>query len=256
MVQERRAHGQVGNQALYDWFLQPSHLTILFALLMSLLVGAIISSPSQFTMDRLVGMGVIFAMLGLAWLDKRMQVQHQAVPWEKLATRLGLTCQVSKGFFDTRVSVVGSYRGRSVTLYTPRQGKGQVPLTRIEIVLENRTEASFRLRGPFSRNEVMYDQVTTDLFEASDSRQFGHDQRFFIRSKPVHLVTNLMSNKPIWSKLLQLERLTSIELDRQVLLFEQMGILQDVDQLQGHIELLSKLADSIETQSAAKAHLT
>ncbi|MGB0389868.1 MAG: hypothetical protein ACPGWR_34025, partial [Ardenticatenaceae bacterium] len=96
------------------------------------------------------------------------------------------------------------------------------------------------------RHEVMSDQVTSDMFEASQSRQFGNDQRFFIRSKPAHLATSVMSSKAIWSKLLELERLTSIELDGQVLFFEQMGILQDVDQLQEQFDLLTDLAHTIE----------
>lgn len=253
MVQERGPQGQMGVGGVYQWLLDSKNIVILYGLFfVCVLTGVAMSSPSEWRVERVVGTAVIFVILGLAWLDKQVEVTQKVGPWERLAVRTGLRCQVGGGMFASSVSVMGEYRGRLLTMYTPKQGKGQVALTRIEVTLQNPVQAGFRLRGPFSRNEMLCDKVTNEMFQASVARQFGHNQRFFIRSKPVHLATNLMSNKPVWSKLLKLDRLTSIELEGRVLQFEQMGVLQDVDELQAYFDLLSGLADMVEALSAKR----
>ncbi len=247
MVQERGPRQQIGYGGVYQWLLHSKNMAMLYGVFcVCVLAGVALGSSSEWRVERVVGTAFIFVILALAWLDKQVEVEQKTGPWERLATRLGLICRVNGNIFKSGVSVMGDYRGRAVTMYTPKQGKGQVALTRIEVMLQNPVQAGFRLRGPFSRNEMLCDKITNDMFQASAAQQFGHNQRFFIRSKPVHLATNLMINKPIWSKLLKLDRLTSIELEGRALHFEQMGVLQNVDELEAYFNLLSGLADMLE----------
>lgn len=215
------------------------------------LIGLFVTVNGVLSLERLVGVGVVAAILGLAWLDNRLEVWSKERPWRELAARTGLTCQVSSWLYGYAVQVVGSYRGRPLTLYTPKRGKGQVPATRIELGLTNPTNAMLRLRGPFSRDEAVHDQVTRDLFGATAAQQFGNDQRFFIRSRPLHLATSLLSSGPLWEQLQHLEALTNIELDGATLTFEQMGVLRDAAQLQKYFDLLSDIATLIEVARVA-----
>ncbi len=228
----------------------------MLALVVGLLVGSgllglFVTVNGVLSLERLVGVGVVVAILGLAWLDNRLEVWSKERPWRELAARTGLTCQVGGWLHGYAVQVVGNYRGRSLRLYTPKRGKGQVPATRIELGLPNPTSAMLRLRGPFPRDEAVHDQVTRDLFGATAAQQFGNDQRFFIRSRPLHLATGLLSSGALWEQLQHLEMLTNIELDGTTIVFEQMVVLRDATQLQVFFDLLSEIATLIEQNHVA-----
>lgn len=247
MVHERGPQRQIGVGGGYQWLFHSKNMAMLYGVFcICVLAGVALGSSSEWRIERVVGTAVIFVILGLAWLDKQAEVEQKAGPWEQFATRMGLTCKVDSYIFNSSISVMGHYRGRAVTMYTPKRGRGEVALTRIEVTLQNPIQARFRLHGTFSHNEMQSDYITNNMHYFITEQQMDHKPHFFIRSKPVHLATNLMSNKPIWSKLLKLDRLTSIELEGQTLHLEQMGILQDVDELQGYFELLSGLANMLE----------
>lgn len=245
---------ETNKQSFIHQLPQPELLSILIVVIFLLLqVIVIMTSPPEFLKERVFGVVVLFAMLGLTWLEKRAEVRYKIGSWQEVATRTGLTCKVSGWLQGAAVSVVGTYRTRFVTLFSPTLGKGQVQSTRIELMIENPTEAALRVRGPFKRNEALYDRVTNNLFAGSNSRQFGNDQRFFIRSNPIHLATSLVSAKTVWPILEKLENLVSLELNGNILSFEQTGILRDVEQLQSLFDLLSDLADMIEQRNKAFA---
>jgi hypothetical protein len=194
---------------------------------------------------RLFGISFVGFILSLAWIDTQFERQIKVRPWSELAARTGLACHVRGMFLGSSVYVNGTYRERKLNLYTTRQGKGQVQSTRIELGISNPTGASLRMRGPFKRKET-FDKVTSNLFATTEARQFGQDQSFFVRSRPIHLATALHANRPLWDSLLDLQALTNIELDENRLLFEQLGVLTDVDQLHRLCDLLSDIADTLE----------
>lgn len=222
---------------------------IMFILVfLGILAGIAFVSAADVRAERLIGATVVFGMLFLAWFDNHVTIRYRTQAWEVLAARTGLRCRVKGWIFGTDVTVFGRYRGRNLTLFTPKGGKGQVPSTRIELNVQNSGKAVFRLRGPFARNEMALDRVTNDLFEASASQSFGGDQRFYIRSQPIHLATNLLAAKGLWSDFLALERLTSVELDGQRLSLDQMGEVTDADELEHLFELLSEMGDLVEVR--------
>ncbi len=191
--------------------------------------------------------GIAIAMLGLALFDNWFEASRKEKGWTELANRTGLTCQVH-GFIlvGYSVEVHGVYRGHNLVLSTFKQGKGQVPSKEIELQVDNESGASLRLRGPFNQADAKQDVVVKELFQATDAREFGNEQRFFIRSQPIHLVTNIFSNKPLYNNLLKLPEMVNIELQKNELRFDQLGILQDVDYLIFLFDLLTDLARIIE----------
>lgn len=149
--------------------------------------------------------------------------------------------------FGYSVEVSGTYRGYPIALYSFKQGKSQVPSTRLDLQLKNETNDVLRVRGPFRRNEARTDKVVSEMFEATEARQFGDDIRFFIRSRPIHLVTTIFRNgSVIRDKLQMIETLVNIELKGQRLFLDQIGILADVDYLHQLLDLLCDLADEVE----------
>lgn len=219
---------------------------IFFGLLLAVPLAAFVLGGGGTANTRLFGLGMIAALMGLAWMNNRFEVALKERPWRQLAEQTGLTCEVGGLLMGSSVHVVGFYRGRYLTLYTPRHGKGQVQSTRLELRLHDSTDSVLRLRGPFPRNVTEHDVVTSSLFATTAARQFGDDKRFYIRSQPLHLATALTSNTHIWSALLSLPRLTTIEVDNNTLVFEQLDVLTDVEHLHFLFDLLSDIADTLE----------
>jgi hypothetical protein len=229
-------------------------LPILFGVLvLSLLAGIVVISPADILVSRVVGLGVAAGIITLAWVDNRADARSKECSWRALADRTGLTYHDHGVLAGHTVAVSGTYRARTVHLSTTKQGKGQVQSTRIELRIANQGEVSLRLRGPFNRNAATLDRVTSNLFETSEAQQFGSDQRFFVRSKPVHLATALLADKPLWSRLLALKPLVSIECDEMTLIFETLGVIRDVEYLTMLVDLLSDVADTIEQTSLRTA---
>jgi len=61
-----------------------------------------------------------------------------------------------------------------------------------------------------------------------------------------------MKNKPLYSNLLTLPKMVNIELQKNKLRFDQLGILQDVDYLIFLFDMLTDLAQVIEQGSYTK----
>ncbi len=223
-------------------------VVVLFALIFVVVLAIVMATaaPESFW-NRVLTVGLVFLILGLALFDNIYEALQKERAWGKLAGQTGLTCQMDGSFFNGySVQVTGTYQGRAITLSTYKQGKSQVPSTHIELKLKNETKASFRLRGPFSPGEATTDKVVSDLFEATAAREFGADRRFFIRSRPVHLVTAIFRPGPLQTKLRNLELMVNIELEGRMLHFNQMGVLGDTEYLSFIFDLLSDLADTIE----------
>jgi hypothetical protein len=224
--------------------------------LLVLLVVVALTSEGDIAISRMLGVGVIFGLMGLAWLDNRADTWRKERPWRDVANRAGITCHVQQGTFGSSVYVDGNYRGRMLTMYTRKQGKGHVQSTRIGVALNNRSRAQLKLRGPFGQEAAAYDSVTSNLFQSTRARPFGDKRRFFIRSQPAHLGESLSEAGPLWDRLLQLAPLVTIELEGQTLIFEQLGVLDDADYLRELFDLLVDLADGIELRMApGEVHL-
>lgn len=245
MVEKNKAKSTTETSSLR---LSARNVAIIFVLLLlgTLATVAYTSAP-EVRPSRLFIVTVIFLILGLALFDHLNETFQKEQAWRKLADRTGLTCRVEGLFllgYDVRVT--GNYRGHPLAMFTFKQGKSQVPSTQIELTVNNETAATLRLRGPFKPSEARSDRVVSDLFEAAEARQFGDNRRFFIRSRPVHVVTTMFRPGPLRTKLLQLESLVNIELEGQTLHLNQLGVLGDAEYLHCLFDLLSDLAEAIE----------
>lgn len=235
---------------------QPTFKKLLVILVLIFLgVAALIAlySEPEFVWSRIMWVGIAIALLGLALFDNWFEANRKEQVWTELANKTGLTCQVH-GFIlvGYSVEVSGVYRGHKLALSTFKQGKGQVPSTEIEMQVDNEAGASLRLRGPFNKTDAKQDVVVKELFQTTDAHEFGSEQRFFIRSKPIHLVTNIFGDKPLYKNLLELPEMVNIELQENKLRFDQLGILQNVDYLIFLFNLLTGLAQIIEHGSYTK----
>ena len=228
-------------------------LTILVVIFLGVAALILVYSEPKFVWGRIMWVGIAIALLGLALFDNWFEASRKEQVWKELANKTGLTCQVH-GFIlvGYSVEVTGVYRGHRLTLSTFKQGKGQVPSTEIEMRVDNEVGASLRLRGPFNQADAKQDVVVKELFQATDSREFGNEQRFFIRSRPIHLVTNIFSDQPLYNNLLELPEMVNIELQENKLRFDQLGVLEDVDYLIFLFDLLTDLARIIEQGSHTK----
>ena len=219
-------------------------LVLLFAALLAFIVA--VSPPEQMWM-RLLGAATIFAVILLALLDNLLETARKARAWHQLAARTGLSCRVSGSILTGySVAVLGIYKNRAIQLSTFKQGKSQVASTRIELQVNNQAGAVLRLRGPFNPSQTQASFGVNELFAATDARQFGNNQRFFIRSQPIHLVTNLLNEPLVTTELAKIESLVNIELEKDKLNFDTLGVLGDHSYLHMLIDMLSNIAEVIE----------
>lgn len=253
IMKEKITPYQTIGRRLYHWLFKYKPAAVMLILfLLGLCFSVIGAIQFEASRSRFIGVGAIFFMALMALSGNLFEARRKEHFWRRVATRTGLTCRVVGSWLGSSVHVVGTYRQRALTLYASKWVNGHVPATRIELSIANEMNASLRLRGPFKRDEAIFDQITSNLFTAIEARQFGHNQRFFIRSQPVHLMTGMFRAGPLQAKLLKLDALVNIELDGRVLYFEQLGPLRDVEYLQFLFELLSDLADMIERGSYVK----
>lgn len=233
---------------------KPHTLVMLLLVPLAVVVALFVTSEREYMESRLLGVGIISFLVGMAWLDNHVETKIKKKLWYDVARRTGLRCTVRGLFFGRSVHVEGTYRGHLINLSTPRQGKGQVPATRITLTVANPARATLRLRGPFDHSVAATDTITSRMFATTTARPFGDERRFFMRSQPLHLSTALSSNRLLWEQLQQLERLTNIELDGDTLSFEQLGVLTDAEQLQQLFDLLSDIVDMFEQRRLLGTH--
>lgn len=236
------------------WHFNIKVLSVVLFVVFAALAGVIVLvSDTRLAWMRLVGVAILFFVVLLALLDNVVETGRKERAWRQLANRAGLSCRVEGlPLLGYTVSVSGTFQNRWIALDTFKQGKSQVPSTRIELQVKNSTGASLRLRGPFNPNSANFDVGVSGLFQASDARQFGDKHRFFIRSHPLHLVTNLYNAQPVRNQLSHLETLINIELEDNKLQFDSLGVLGDVDFLHNMFKLLSDLANIVEHGSHTK----
>jgi len=249
-----RADRQKDSTHSRPWHFNIKVLLVLLLAVFAALAGVIVLiSDARLVWMRIVGVAILFFVVLLALLDNVVETSRKERAWRQLADRAGLSCRVQGSpFFGYTVSVLGQFRNRPVALSTFKQGKSQVPSTRIEMEVQNGGSASLRLRGPFTPHEAAVDLGVNELFQSTDARQFGHQQRFFIRSRPLHIVTNLYNSETLRNQLSQIETLINIELEGNKLQFDSLGVLGDLDFLYSMFDLLSNLADIIERGSHIK----
>ncbi len=243
---EKRIFHRGNRQQIYDWLRGYTILIVILVLIVFGFVYVRLFLRDQIRWDYVFGASVVVLMLGLAIFDSLLEMLRKKRFWCKLAERTHLSCQIGNFFLGFPVHVEGIYRGRALSLYSHKRGKGQIPSTRIDLQVENPANASLRLRGPFGREYAASNKVVGDMFGAAEARKFGDDQQFFIRSEPLHLVTSIFHAEPLQAKLFKIQGLANVELENQRISLEQIGVLEDVEYLHFLFDLLIDLADAVD----------
>lgn len=218
-----------------------------------LVIGVIVLSHSEYVLGRVTMLSVFFLFVSTSLAEKSIESRVKEKPWSELAARTGLTYKQGKLWLGHPARVTGTYRNRTLSLYTYKMGRGH-PFTRIELVLNNPTNALLRLRGPYDPAEIGSDEAFGQMFGRGNLYHIGKE-RFFIRSQPQSFAASLFGTTgqrhgPLRYRLLKLQRIANIELDGHRLHFEQFGALTDIDYLETVFELLSDLAEALESPAA------
>jgi hypothetical protein len=142
----------------------------------------------------LVGLVIVFAII-YSYFGKRTWQNA----WSELASHLGLEC--NPGSFLKNPFVVGTYRGRNLTLdsFTRGTSKNRTTYTRIVMSVNNPTQLSMKIY-----QETIFSKVGKML--GGQDIQVGDeqlDQRYVIKGQPETDVIKVLSSISLRQKLLQ-----------------------------------------------------
>ena len=231
---------------------------ILGVVVFIVLVEIVLTPALKTGSSRLFVAGSIF-MLAMFALHKNIFFAKQKKRnWSELVRRTNLECQVGNAFLSNPVYLEGFYQGRAVVLKNSSdKGIFSLPSTRIEMMLENFSNTSLRLRGPYPKsNQDATDGILNDVFSAAKLKQVGHDQRFFVGASHVHLTTRLLSVEAIQSKLKSLNKPVKIILDRDKIFFDHPDYIYDAEYLCFLLDLVNDIANAVERTANTRIMLS
>ncbi|MBN1313338.1 MAG: hypothetical protein JXB30_18170 [Anaerolineae bacterium] len=170
--------------------------------------------------------------------------------WQELARRASLRFIPPDKSLDA-ASVKGYYRGYYMTLRLRlrtalrRDTQTTITYTRIEMSLKNERRVYARLykKGAFKHTDRAFG-VPNVVFGVAEL-----DNRFEVKSSPAEFIPGLLSSrKELYQNLLKVrtEQNVGIEVEGDVLVFEQQGIVTSPDYLLTIMDLLAEFAQAVE----------
>ncbi|MCB0209856.1 MAG: hypothetical protein KDJ52_11020 [Anaerolineae bacterium] len=231
---------------------------ILGVVLLIVVLELILDSALKTEASRLFLAGSVF-MLAMFALHKNVFVAKQKKRnWSELVRRTNLECQVGNAFLSNPVYLEGFYQGRAVVLKNNSdKGIFSLPSTRIEMMLENLSNTSLRLRGPYPKNiKDATDGILTDVFSAAKLKQVGYNQRFFVGASHIHLTTKLLSVATIQNKLESLNEPVKIILEKGKIYFDHPGYVYDAEYLCFLLDLVNDIANAVERTANTRIMLS
>ncbi|MCB0167521.1 MAG: hypothetical protein KDI79_25050 [Anaerolineae bacterium] len=227
---------------------------ILLIFLIEILFEPVLKTNS----NRMLVACVVFGLAIFALHKNVVTAKIKQRNWGELVRRTNLTCQVGSALLSNPVYLEGSYQGRFVVLKNNSdKGIFSLPSTRIEMMIENMSNASLRLRGPYPKKETdATDEILTDIFSAAKLKQVGHDQRFFVGASHVHLTTRLLSIEAIQAKLKTLDQPVKIILEKGRIYFDHPGLIYDAEYLCFLLDLVSDIANAVERTANTRLMLS
>ena len=190
------------------------------------------------TANRIFGTSLLLMLVVSAGLYRFRELQRQKDAWLATASALNLQCRLSKNPFQLRTIVAGTYRGRPIQISISRDTVGRIPVTYIDMGVRQRSDAKFRIWGPFSESEVSA-EAPSGCFD--NAKRFGTHKSFFAYANPIQISARLFPPN-IWQRLQRINHPINISLIDQTLSFEQPGITHDSAELTSYVELLSEIA--------------
>lgn len=178
------------------------------------------------------------------------EIRQMAKGWQELARRLSLK-YASPDRSPDSVNVRGHYQGYPISLRLRRRtaiGRDSqtiVTYTRIEVGIKNQARIYARLykKGAFKHTDKAFG-VPNVTFGSAEL-----DNRFDVKSSPAEFVPKAISSRrQLYQRLLAIhtEHNVGIELEGDVLVFEQQGIEASPDYLQTILDLLVEFAQAVE----------
>ena len=217
---------------------------VLLIVFVEIVFGPVLKTNS----NRLFVAGAVFGLSMFALHKNVISAKMKQRNWSELVRRTDLTCQVGSAWLSNPVYLEGIYQERFVVLKNSSdRGMFSLPSTRIEMMIDNMSNASLRLRGPYPKNEKdSTDEILTDIFSAAKLKQVGHEQRFFVGASHVHLTTRLLSLETVQEKLKNLDQPVKIILEKSRIYFDHPGLIYDAEYLCFLLDLVSDIANAVE----------
>lgn len=233
-----------------------SYLSAVVLLIFSIeiLFGSILKTNS----NRMFVAGIVFGLAVFALHKNVVTAKMKRRNWSELVRRTNLTCQIGSALLSNPVYLEGSYQGRFVILKNNSdKGMFSLPSTRIEMMIENVSNASLRLRGPYPKKEKdVTDELLTNMFNAAKLKQVGHDCRFFVGASHIHLTTKLLSIESIQERLKSLNQPVKIILEKGRIYFDHPGLVYDAEYLCFLLDLISDIANAVERTASSRLMLS
>lgn len=233
---------------LSTWPWQPY---VLAGAAIAIIIGILFSLDSALSIHRFavigtfLSIGVFSATLKLAEASRRKQLLEQ------LARQTKFICQAGTPLLGYPMRLVGTYGNRAIIFFYSLSGRSYASTTKVVAALDNFSDASLRLRGPYQPS-ILGDKVTVDMFSAAQMRPVGNDKIFFVGGSPIHITTNLLAGETLRQSLESLPPGTNIELTQQRLMLSYPSQIDKVEQITHISALVSDLADAIEQKSGAR----
>ncbi len=243
-------HPAIKHRPLLKWTAWPWQPYVLAGVALLTLAGILFSLDSAVAIFRfsVIGTFLSIGVMGTT-LNLAEAAQHKRV-LEKVARQTKFICQAGTPLLGQPMRLVGTYRNRAIIFFYSRPHRFHASTTKMVVALDNLSNASLRLRGPYPHH-IRSDQVTVDMFGATHMRPVGQEKTFFLGGSPVHVTTNLLANDSLRQMLEALPHPVSIELTQQRLTLSYPDQLYNPDQIIHFSKLLSDLADAIEQKSTA-----
>lgn len=231
----------------------------IFSVILLIILLEIIFEPALKTnFNRILMAGSVFSLAMFALHKNVFVAKLKKRNWSEVVRRTKLECHIGNALLSNPVHLEGSYRDRAVVLKNNSdKGMFSLPSTRIEIALNNFSNASLRLRGPYPKKDKdATDGILTDMFSAAKLKQVGYDKRFFVGTNQVHLTAKLLSIDTIQKSLESLNQPVKIALEKGRVYFDHPGYVYDADYLCFLLDLVSEIANAIERTANTRSMLS
>lgn len=181
-----------------------------------------------------------------------MQSRNMQRQWTELAARTGLKLVGGTTFIPP--ALVGNYRSRPIKLHTYTRGSGKHKTRYTEVQLSMQNPSGYTLS---LRREGLFDRMGKSMGLGSEIQigDAGFDERYKIGASSQEFATRLLfGNERLRSALMQLEVPTAhIDLQGNGLVYRQTGFEGNGERVIRLLDLLSEMADTVETGSGIAA---
>jgi hypothetical protein len=186
-----------------------------------------------------------FAIIVPVVLIYRTGMVRQMASWRELAEETGMAFRRGSWLLPGRAKVTGSYRGRTLELYSYSPIIRDDPTRFMCLILQvnNVAQGTLRLERELIVRLIMGFLNPQQQHHSGD---VAFDRAFLVKSEPPKFATSLLGHPVLRQHLCHLRVGTTIELKGTHLSLKRVGSESDMVYLHFCLDVMSELADAIE----------